>query len=191
MLNNNYLRALPYELGKLFQLATLGLKVRLSNFRSRKIYTISFRATHLGLMCCSCSRKWMAQESSWTSCSTILQCPPAIHSPGKHSNWIFFWIFGDLCIHQQKLQSNEFWCIMSIVQALDPASALGQGQPHCSFHSHVLQCSLRQVAPVSLLFLYVFADKQTNKLSFCWWVLKFMCSGMQRAAFMATAHSGL
>ena len=27
MLNNNYLRALPYELGKLFQLATLGLKV--------------------------------------------------------------------------------------------------------------------------------------------------------------------
>ena len=32
MLNNNYLRALPYELGKLFQLATLGLKVCLSDW---------------------------------------------------------------------------------------------------------------------------------------------------------------
>jgi hypothetical protein len=30
MLANNYLRALPYELGKLFQLTTLGLKVQCS-----------------------------------------------------------------------------------------------------------------------------------------------------------------
>ena len=34
---------------------------------------------------------------------------------------------------------------MSIFQALDPAAAFGQGQPHRPLHSHVLQCSLRQV----------------------------------------------
>ena len=49
---------------------------------------------------------------------------------------------------------------MSIFQALDPAAAFGQGQPHRPLHSHVLQCSLRQVTaslsnvfPANLLLL--------------------------------------
>ena len=41
MLNNNYLRALPYELGKLFQLATLGLKVLFQYMFLKNYWTLN------------------------------------------------------------------------------------------------------------------------------------------------------
>ena len=152
MLNNNYLRALPYELGKLFQLATLGLKVGWVFFQKR-IFIILFRATRLGLMCCSCSQKWMERESSWTLCSTTLLCPPATHSPGKYSDQISSFL---------GKHSNKHF--MSLVQALDPASTLGQGEPYRPFHSHVLQCSLWQVVPsfIAPLFIFLLTRTQIN-----------------------------
>ena len=125
MLNNNYLRALPYELGKLFQLTTLGLKAISSKSRKKSFH--NFRAILLGLMYCNCSPKLMAQENSWTSCWTTWQCLQATHSPGE------------------QIIISKCHNFMSIFQALDPAAAFGQGQPHRPLHSHVLQCSLRQV----------------------------------------------
>ena len=52
-------------------------------------YIIQFRAIPLGLMCCSCSLKWMERESFWTSCLTTWQCLPATRSPGKY--WRYFY----------------------------------------------------------------------------------------------------
>ena len=149
MLNNNYLRALPYELGKLFQLTTLGLKAISSKSRKKSFHNL--RAILLGLMYCNCSPKLMAQENSWTSCWTTWQCLQATHSPGE------------------QIIITKCHNFMSIFQALDPAAAFGQGQPHRPLHSHVLQCSLRQVTaslshvfPAKLLLL-LFLNSQKNQ----------------------------
>ena len=171
MLNNNYLRALPYELGKLFQLTTLGLKAISSKSRKKSFH--NFRAILLGLMYCNCSPKSMAQENSWTSCWTTWQCLQATHSPGE------------------QILISKCHNFMSIFQALDPAAAFGQGQPHRPLHSHVLQCSLRQVTaslshvfPANLLLL-LFLNSQKKA-----WSAIVSCPGMQRAVSMATARSG-
>ena len=154
MLNNNYLRALPYELGKLFQLTTLGLKAISSKSRKKSFH--NFRAILLGLMYCNCSPKLMAQENSWTSCWTTWQCLQATHSPGE------------------QIIISKCHNFMSIFQALDPAAAFGQGQPHRPLHSHVLQCSLRQVTaslshvfPANLLLLLFLNSQKKSMVSNC------------------------